>query len=83
VATVMVPTALRIVDIVLHKLQHQRTFLGGADLVVFLILNFSDLAVAAFLAVRGYRRSRQPQTRLSAPSATDTVSPGALNASVG
>jgi hypothetical protein len=60
IATVMAPTALRIVRLVVHKLQHQHSFFGVADLVVFLVLNFSELVLAGFLAARSYRRKRSP-----------------------
>ena len=61
VATVMAPTAYRIIEIVVHKLRDQRTFLGGADLIVFLILNFSDLAIAGLS--RGSQLSPQAGPR--------------------
>jgi hypothetical protein len=79
VATVMVPTAVRIVEIVVHKLRDQRTVLGAADLVVFLVLNFSEVAIAAFLAARSYSRNRRLRDqRTSAPPLEDLRS-GALN----
>jgi hypothetical protein len=73
IVTVMAPTAVRIVEIVVRKLQHQHSFFGIADLVVFLILNFSELAIAGYLAVRSYRRPRS-----STPS-VDLMPAGALN----
>jgi hypothetical protein len=79
IATVMVPTAVRIVEIVVHKLEHQRTFLGAADLVVFLILNFSEVAIAAFLALRSFRRSRQPRVEPAPPRSLEDVPSGVLN----
>lgn len=80
VATVLAPTAYRIVEIVLHKLRQQRTFLGAADLVLFLILNFSDLAIAAYLAVRSYRRNRARGDELvPSAAAVEQFPPAALN----
>jgi hypothetical protein len=79
VATVMAPTAIRIVEMVVHKLSDQRTFLGGADLIVFLILNFSEVAIAAFMALRSYRRSRQQRRQPAANPSIAGVPSGALN----
>jgi hypothetical protein len=73
IVTVMAPTAVRIVEIVVRKLQHQHAFFGIADLVVFLVLNFSELAIAGYLAARSYRRPRS-----STPS-VDLMPAGALN----
>jgi hypothetical protein len=73
IATVMAPTAVRIVEMVVQKLQHQHSFFGVADLVVFLVLNFSEVGLAGFLAVRSYRRTRAGGAQISpaeqAPSA--------------
>jgi hypothetical protein len=68
IATVMAPTAVRIVRLVVHQLQHQHSFFGVTDLVVFLVLNFSELFVAGFLATRSYRRKRSV-----APAGTPAV----------
>ena len=53
---VNVPAAIRITRIALHQLQGSRTVLGVVDVVVFLILNFSEFMIVGFLAVRSYRR---------------------------
>jgi hypothetical protein len=82
IATVLAPTAIRIVEIVLHKLRDQRTPLGAADLIVFLILNFSDLAIAAFLAIRSYRRQRAQNARVAPPPAAEAFPSGTLNTPV-
>jgi hypothetical protein len=79
IATVLAPTAIRIVEIVVHKLRYQRTFIGAADLVVFLILNFSDLAIVGFLAVRSYRRQRAQDARLAPTPAVEPFPAGTLN----
>jgi hypothetical protein len=79
VATVIVPTAIRIVEIAVHKLTEQRTFLGGADLVVSLILNFSEVAIAAFLALRTYLRNRQQRDQLAPAAPLEDFASGAVN----
>jgi hypothetical protein len=80
VATVMVPTAVRIVQMVVHKLRDQHTVVGAADLVVFLILNFSDLAIVAFIAARSYRRNRLQRIQPAPALPIEDISSGALNA---
>ncbi len=79
IVTVLAPTAIRIVELALHKLRDQRTFLGAADLIVFLILNFSDVAIAAFLAVRSYRRQRAQKARPWPAPAIEPFPSGSLN----
>lgn len=61
--TVMAPAAVRITDIVLTKLRTQHSVLTGLDLVVFLILNFSEFVFAAYLAGRAYLRRERSSGR--------------------
>lgn len=71
VATVMVPTAVRIVEIVVHDLHDQHSVIGVADLVFFLVLNFSEVALAGAMALRSaYRRSLRGQAVPAQASAT-------------
>jgi hypothetical protein len=58
--TVMAPAAIRITRIAVQQLQASRTVLGIIDVVVFLILNFSEFMIVGFLAVRSYRRRPAP-----------------------
>ena len=79
IATVMAPTAVRIVEIVVDELRHQRTLLSAADLVVFLILNFSELVLAAYLAARSYRRRRAGAPGAASTSSLEQAPFGAVN----
>jgi hypothetical protein len=56
--TVMLPAAIRITELAVHKLVRDTSFLNVTDVCVFLVLNFGELALAGFLAVRGWRRRR-------------------------
>jgi hypothetical protein len=56
--TVMLPAAIRITELAVHKLVRDTSVLNVADVCVFLVLNFGELALAGFLAVRGWRRRR-------------------------
>jgi hypothetical protein len=53
---VALPTGLRLTEAVFHRLISRPTPANIVDGVAFLILNFGELAFAAFLAVRGYAR---------------------------
>jgi hypothetical protein len=67
VVTVMAPTAVRIVEIVVHELRQQNSVLGVADLVFFLFLNFSEFLLAGFLALRAaYRKRLRPASQRGA-----------------
>jgi hypothetical protein len=56
--TAMIPAAIRITEIAVHRLTKDLSVLSGIDFVVFLVLNFSEFLVAGYLALRSYRRSR-------------------------
>jgi hypothetical protein len=73
--TVMAPAAIRITRIALGKLGTDHSFLNVIDVVVFLLLNFSEFMLAGFLALRGRRRgvASSPVTE----SATVPVGAGA------
>jgi hypothetical protein len=85
-ATVLVPTAVRLTRQAVHDLVLASSPLRAADVLLFLALNFWQPAVAAALAVWGFtrRRSRQgarvtPRTaaRPRAEAALETaVTPG-------
>ncbi len=79
IATVMAPTAVRIVEMVIRKLRDQHSVLGVADLLVFLVLNFGELALAGYLAVRGYSRSRQQADPAPAALSLEAIPTTALN----
>jgi hypothetical protein len=72
---VMAPAAIRITKIMVHKLETQHSVFGAADIVVFLILNFSDFIVAGFLAVRGYRRRDRSSGRQPSMAGASTPEP--------
>jgi hypothetical protein len=65
----MIPAAIRITEIAVHRLTKNLSVLSGIDFVVFLLLNFSEFLVAGYLALRSYRRSRATATaaRLGLP----------------
>ncbi|WP_370123425.1 hypothetical protein [Streptacidiphilus sp. MAP12-33] len=54
--TVMLPAAIRITELALHKLVRDTSVLNVTDVCVFLVLNFGELALAGYLAFRGRRR---------------------------
>jgi hypothetical protein len=66
--TVMVPAAVHITDIVLAKLRTQHSVLTGLDLVVFLVLNFSEFVFAGYLAVRAFLGRERPPVPAMGPS---------------
>jgi hypothetical protein len=66
-ATAVVPTGVRVTRMAVHKLGTDLSFVNVADVIVFLVLNFGELVLAGFLAVRGWRRSR---TRSSSAALT-------------
>ncbi len=79
VVTVMAPAAIRITKIALHQLSGARSVLGVADVIVFLILNFSEFMIVGFLALRSYRRrsaspARPQQGPVLAPAAPFSAS---------
>lgn len=53
---VVIPTAVRITELAVHKLVANPTPLNITDICVFLVLNFGELVVAGVLAVRGWQR---------------------------
>jgi hypothetical protein len=71
--TVMAPAAVRITKIAIHQLSGARSVLGVADVVVFLILNFSEFMIVGFLAVRGYRRRTTSSGRQSLAPTPESV----------
>jgi hypothetical protein len=68
--TAMIPAAIRITEIAVHRLTKDLSVLSGIDFVVFLVLNFSEFLVAGYLAVRTYRRRRAKD-----PQAPSNISP--------
>jgi len=65
--TVMLPAAIRITKLALHQLSGAHSILGILDVVVFLILNFSEFMVVGFLALRSYRRRSRPAAASATP----------------
>ncbi|WP_143094185.1 hypothetical protein [Streptacidiphilus jiangxiensis] len=63
--TVMLPAAIRITELALHKLVRDTSVLNVTDVCVFLVLNFGELALAGYLAARGRRRRGADQAAAS------------------
>jgi hypothetical protein len=53
---VVIPATIRITELAWHKLVNNLTPLNITDVCVFLVLNFGELVLAGFLAVRGWQR---------------------------
>ncbi|WP_152627520.1 hypothetical protein [Streptacidiphilus melanogenes] len=70
--TVMLPAAIRITELAVHKLVRDTSFLNVTDVCVFLVLNFGELALAGYLAVRGWRRRRTD------PGSTGAAAPASV-----
>jgi hypothetical protein len=64
--TSVVPAAIRIMQMVVQKLGASHSFPNILDVCVFLVLNFGELALAGFLAVRGRRRRVRASTAATA-----------------
>jgi hypothetical protein len=91
--TVMAPAAIRITGIALKKFGADHSLLNVLDVVVFLLLNFSEFILAGFLAVRfRRRRADSPAARSAVPPVLDspatespapdsTIAPVAVSAS--
>jgi len=69
-ATAVVPTGVRVTRMAVHKLGTDLSFVNVADVIVFLVLNFGELVLAGFLAVRGWRRSRTRSSSASSAALT-------------
>jgi len=52
------PVGIRITELAIHELGKARSAIKISDAAVFLVLNFWEPALAAYLAVRAYRRRR-------------------------
>jgi hypothetical protein len=74
--TAMIPAAIRITEIAVHRLTRDLSVLSGIDFVVFILLNFGEFLVAGYLAVRVYRR-RQSRNREIPPVATSAATAAA------
>jgi hypothetical protein len=61
VATVAVPTAVRLTEQAVHEIVVATSVLAVADVLLFLALNFWQPVVAAALATRGVARRRRPR----------------------
>jgi hypothetical protein len=57
--TVMIPMALRITQIAVRKMIDHPSATNGVDVSIFLVLNFSELVLAGYLALRAWRRRPQ------------------------
>jgi hypothetical protein len=57
-ATAVIPTGIRVTRMAVHKLGGDLSFANVADVIVFLVLNFGELVLAGYLALRAWRRSR-------------------------
>jgi hypothetical protein len=56
--TAVVPTGIKVTTLAFHKLGADLSAANVADVIVFLVLNFGELFLAGFLAVRAWRRTR-------------------------
>lgn len=55
------PAAISVTELALSKLGTHHSLLNICDVLLFLVLNFGEIALAGFLAARAYRRrARQP-----------------------
>jgi hypothetical protein len=72
----MIPAAIRITEIAVHRLTRDLSVLSGIDFAVFIVLNFGEFLVAGYLALRAYRR-RQSRDRDAPPAVTPTGIPAA------
>jgi hypothetical protein len=73
--TAMIPAAVRVTEIAVHRLTKDLSILSGLDFAVFTTLNFGEFLVAGYLALRAYRRNRAKQAdgRLTPPPALTPV----------
>jgi hypothetical protein len=66
VFVVMIPAAVRITEMAVHRLTKDISALSAVDFVIFIFLNFSEFILAGYLALRSYRRRGQPSLTASA-----------------
>jgi hypothetical protein len=62
----MIPAAVRITEIAVHRLTRDLSALSAVDFVIFMFLNFGEFILAGYLALRAYRRRGQPSVSPSA-----------------
>lgn len=69
--TTAFPSGVRVTEMAIHKLNNNFSALNAADVFTFLVLNFFEPVLAAYLAVRAWRsRDRTPRTTgTTAPTA--------------
>lgn len=60
------PVGIRITELAIHELGKARSAIKISDAAVFLILNFWEPVLAAYLAIRAYRRRRAKATQETA-----------------
>ena len=69
----VIPTAIKITELAVHKLVANPTPLNITDICVFLVLNFGELVIAGVLAVRGWRRRTPARGTAGADGTADAA----------
>ncbi|MFR9797285.1 hypothetical protein ACL02U_15450 [Streptomyces sp. MS06] len=67
--TAAIPTGIRLTEVAVHKLHTDLSPVNVADVLTFLVLNFWEPVLAAYLAFRAWRRRSRP----AVPTAKETA----------